>query len=94
MIFQALDSLLRYSCQRSGERHCPTRIQYSGVSFAFEYLPARRIAGCLSALSTVQRGKKMVEKPRRMIVPEQVKNTSGISCKFLWDNSTYVLGFG
>ena len=33
-----------------------------------------------------------MEVPRRMIVPQQVKRSSGISANFLCDNCTYVLG--
>ena len=40
----------------------------------------------------VQQGKKTVDKPRRMNIPEQVKRSVNISPNFLCDNAAYVLG--
>jgi CRISPR-associated protein Csd1 len=40
----------------------------------------------------VQQGKRTVELPRRMNVPEQVKRSVNVQPNFLWDNATYVLG--
>lgn len=40
----------------------------------------------------VQMGKKTVEKPRRMNIPEQVKRSVNISPNFMCDNAAYVLG--
>lgn len=46
----------------------------------------------LPLFEKVQRGKKIIEVPRKLIVPEMVKRSSGISANFLCDNCTYVLG--
>ncbi len=43
-------------------------------------------------VETVQQGKKKVELPRKLIVPEQVKRSSGIAANFLCDSVAYVLG--
>lgn len=40
----------------------------------------------------VQQGKKTVDRPRRMNIPEQVKRSVNISPNFLCDNAAYVLG--
>lgn len=40
----------------------------------------------------VQQGKKTVERPRRMNVPEQIKRSVNISPNFICDNAAYVLG--
>ena len=40
----------------------------------------------------VQRGKKIVEVPQSMEVPEQEKRAVGIKSNFLCDNSSYVFG--
>ncbi len=40
----------------------------------------------------VQQGKKTVEKPRRVNVPEQVRRSVNIAANFMCDNAAYVLG--
>ncbi len=40
----------------------------------------------------VQQGKKTVERPRRMHVPEQVKRSANIAANFMCDQPAYVLG--
>ena len=40
----------------------------------------------------VQKGKKTVERPVRMNVPEQVKRSVNVAANFLCDNAAYVLG--
>ncbi|HOH92698.1 MAG TPA: type I-C CRISPR-associated protein Cas8c/Csd1 [Anaerolineaceae bacterium] len=37
-------------------------------------------------------GKKTVERPQKIILPEAVKRSSGIAPNLLWDNSAYVFG--
>ena len=39
-----------------------------------------------------QRGKKVVEVPRALALPQQVKRSVNVAPNFLWDNSVYVLG--
>jgi CRISPR-associated protein Csd1 len=46
----------------------------------------------LPLFTPVQTGKKTVERPRRMNVPEQIKRSVNISANFLCDNAVYVLG--
>lgn len=63
-----------------------------GISFALNLSTRGEILDLFPLFDQVQQGKKMVEKPRRMIVPEQVKRTSAPLPNFLWDNSAFVLG--
>lgn len=63
-----------------------------GVSFALNISAKGELLDVLPLFQQVQAGKKLEEKPRRMIVPEQVKRAVNISANFLWDNCVYVLG--
>jgi CRISPR-associated protein Csd1 len=40
----------------------------------------------------VQRGKKTVDRPREMNVPERAKRSVNVAANFMWDNAVYVLG--
>jgi CRISPR-associated protein Csd1 len=40
----------------------------------------------------IQQGKKTIERPRRMNVPEQVKRSVNVAANFMCDNAVYVLG--
>lgn len=64
-----------------------------GVSFALNISAKGELLDVFPLFNQEQRGKKMVDVPRRMVVPEQVKR-SGISPtpNFLWDNQVFVLG--
>ncbi len=46
----------------------------------------------LPLFTLVQMGKKTVERPRRMNVPEPVKRSVNIAANFMCDNAVYVLG--
>lgn len=63
-----------------------------GISFALNISAKGELLDVLPLFQQVQVGKKIEEKPRRMIVPEQVKRAVNISANFLWDNCVYVLG--
>jgi len=64
----------------------------TNISFALNLSPQGELLEIIPLLQQVQRGKKTVEIPQRMIVPEAVKRSSGISSNALWDNCAYVLG--
>ena len=90
-----LQSLVRYYDILSKDSDSDiARPGYSsvGVSFALNISAQGELLDVLSLLVSEQRGKKNVEVTRRMIVPEQIKKTSGISTNFLCENSAYVLG--
>lgn len=63
-----------------------------GISFALDISREGELLNVLPLFDQVQRGKKMVEVSRTMIVPAQVKRSVGITPNFLWDNTVYVLG--
>lgn len=63
-----------------------------GISFALDLSREGELLNVLPLFEQVQRGKKMIEAPRSMIVPAQVKRSVGIVPNFLWDNTVYVLG--
>lgn len=62
------------------------------VSFALNISEDGELLDVLPQFVQEQRGKKMVERPRPMIVPQQIKRSSGIKANFLCDNTAYVLG--
>jgi len=62
------------------------------VSFALEISLKGKFEKLIPLFDSVAAGKKVYEKPRRMIVPEQGKHTNKVSAFFLCDNSTYFLG--
>ncbi|KPL78807.1 CRISPR-associated protein Csd1 [Ornatilinea apprima] len=65
----------------------------ANVSFALNLSRNGDLLDILPLFEKVQRGKRVVEVPRRMIVPEQVKRAGkNPSPNFLCDNSAFVLG--
>lgn len=63
-----------------------------GMSFALNISSKGELVDVFPLFEQVQRGKKLEERPRRMIVPEQVKRAVNISANYLWDNCVYFLG--
>jgi len=63
-----------------------------GVSFALNLSEEGELLDVLPLFQKVQRGKKEVEVPRSMILPQRMKRASNIAPNFLWDNNVYVLG--
>jgi CRISPR-associated protein Csd1 len=63
-----------------------------GVSYALNISSNGNLLDIFPLYEQVQRGRKLVDVPRRLQVPEQVKRSSGISPNFLCDNNVYVLG--
>ncbi len=64
----------------------------AGVSFALNLSRGGELMDIFPLFQQVQMGNKLVEKPLRMTVPEQVKKTSAINPNFLCENSAYILG--
>lgn len=62
------------------------------ISFALDISEEGELLNVLPLFVSVQRGKKMVERPRSMIVPARIKRASNVASNFLCDNTTYVLG--
>ncbi len=63
------------------------------VSFALNISPDGELLGVIPTMQEVDRGKKKVEIPQVMEVPERVVRSSGIKANFLCDNTSYLLGF-
>lgn len=62
------------------------------VSYALNLSEQGELLDIIPLSIPVQQGKKTVERPRRMNVPEQVKRSVNIAANFLCDNAAYVLG--
>lgn len=62
------------------------------VSYALNLSETGELLDIIPLSAPIQKGKKTVEGPRRMNVPEQVKRSVNIAANFLCDNATYVLG--
>jgi len=92
MILQSLYRYYNILLQGSRSDIAPPGYSTVGVSFALNISAQGELLDIYPLIDLVPQGKKMVERPRRMIVPAQVKRTSGIKSNLLCDNSAYVLG--
>jgi CRISPR-associated protein Csd1 len=88
-----LQALTRYYDILSEGEVAPLGYSTVGISFALNLSAQGELLDIFPQFVPVQRGKKMLEVPRPMIVPEQVKR-AGITPtpNFLWDNNAFVLG--
>ncbi len=62
------------------------------ISHALNLSPEGDLLNIIPLYVPTQIGKKIIEQPRRMVVPEQVKRAVNVAANFLWDNPAYVLG--
>ena len=62
------------------------------VSFALDLRADGSIGAVFPLKEKEERGKKTVEVPKKLIVPEMAARSSGIKANFLCDNSKYILG--
>ncbi len=92
MILQALNRYYDILSRDPDSDIAPPGYSTALVSFAINISYHGELLDIFPLVEQIQMGKKMVEKPRRVIVPEQVKRSSGISPNFLCDNNAYVLG--
>lgn len=92
MILQALTRYYDILLDDPETEIAPPGYSSTGVSFGLNVSAQGELLDVVPLFEQVQRGNKMEERPRRMIVPEQVKKTSGISSNFLCENSAYILG--
>ncbi|NLB42504.1 MAG: type I-C CRISPR-associated protein Cas8c/Csd1, partial [Clostridiales bacterium] len=72
------------------------RLGYSkaNVSYAANISPEGELLNIIPLKISVPRGKKTVEVPQAMDVPEQINKASSIKSNFLCENATYFFGFG
>jgi CRISPR-associated protein Csd1 len=90
-----LQSLARYYEILTDDPHsgiAPFGYSPTNVSFTLNLSANGELLDIFPLFDIVPRGKQTVEVPRRMIVPQRVKRSSGVSTNFLCDNSAYVLG--
>ena len=92
MILQALTKYYDILSNDPESDIAPPGYSAIGISFALNISAKGELLDVFPLFEQVQRGKKMEDKPRRMIVPEQVKRAVNISANCLWDNCVYVLG--
>ena len=62
------------------------------ISYALNLDKQGRLLNLISLKLTKQKGKKAVEIPQSILLPEATKRTSKVKAQFLWDNAKYVLG--
>lgn len=62
------------------------------ISYALNLDKEGRLLDVIPLKEEQQRGKKTVEVPKNILLPEAVKRSSGVAAQFLWDNSSYILG--
>lgn len=62
------------------------------ISYALNLDKQGRLLNLISLKLTKQKGKKAVEVPQNILLPEATKRTAGVAAQFLWDNAKYVLG--
>ena len=91
MILQALTRYYDILSSDPESDIAPLGYSAIGISFALNISAKGELLDVFPLFEQVPRGKKMEDRPRRMIVPEQVKRTGPVP-NFLWDNSAFVLG--
>lgn len=62
------------------------------ISYALNLDKQGRLLNLISLKLTKQKGKKAVEVPQSILLPEATKRTAGVAAQFLWDNAKYILG--
>lgn len=90
-----LQSLVKYyEIMANDEESNISKMGYSkaNVSYAINLSLEGELINIIPLKISVQRGKKTVEVPQSMEVPEQEKKSSGIISNFLCENSSYVFG--
>lgn len=92
MILQALTRYYDILSKDPESDIAPPGYSSTGVSFGLSISEKGELLDVIPLFDQVQRGKKIEEKPKRMIVPAQVKKASGIISNFMCENSAYVLG--
>lgn len=92
MVLQALNRYYDILLTDSESGVAPPGYCSVTINFALNLSADGELLEIIPLTHPEQRGKKMKEVPTRMIVPEAVKRSSGISPNAFWDNCTYVLG--
>lgn len=89
-----LQSLVRYyETMAEKGKIAPLGYGRSKVSYGLSLREDGALVGVVPLLETVQAGKKTVERPQNMLVPEPVVRSVGIVPNFLCDISSYIVGY-
>lgn len=62
------------------------------ISYALNIDRQGKLLDVITLKISQQKGKKTVEVPQNILLPEATKRTAGVAAQFLWDNAKYVLG--
>jgi len=92
VILQALYNYYQILCEDPEVEISEPGYSNAPVSYALNLSAQGELLDIVPLFVPVQQGKKTVDKPRRMNVPEQVKRSVNVAANYLWDNSAYVLG--
>lgn len=92
MILQALTRYYDILLKDDESDIAPPGYSSVGVSFALEISSKGELLNMLPVFQSVVVGKKTVEKPQRMIVPEYAEPTVNVAASLLCGKSDYVLG--
>lgn len=92
MLLQALDRYYNILLKDDSIDLAPFGYSTVGISFALSISEQGELLDILPQYEQVQRGKKIVEVARPMVVPAAVKRSVNVAPNFLWDNPVYVLG--
>lgn len=90
MILQALTEYYE-TLAKLGEI-APRNYAKLGVSFGLWLTRDGRLGNVVTLKQPVEAGKKTVDRPQPLMVPEPVIRSSGVAANFLCDNSSYMLG--
>jgi len=92
MILQSLYRYYNVLIQDTESSVAPPGYNSVGVSYALDISKGGELRNVIPLFMQIKQGNQLVEKPRRMNVPEHFKRSSGIKPNFLCDNNVYVLG--
>jgi CRISPR-associated protein Csd1 len=92
MILQALYNYYKILCADPDVDIAEPGYSKAPVSHALNLSRDGKLVDIIPLYDLVQQGKKSVERPRRMNVPQQVKRSVNIEANVLCDNAAYVLG--
>lgn len=90
MILQALVS--HYETLAGQGKLCPPGWCQAKISYGLNLAKDGTLRGVVSLKTEELRGKKTVQVPQSLTVPQMTARSSGISANFLCDNSKYLLG--
>lgn len=88
-----LQSLVQYyeALEKKGEISRPGWCD-AKVSFALDISEQGELLGIIPLKKDVEVGKKIVQRPQILNVPQMISRASGVAANFLCDNSSYILG--